>query len=48
MNEDNKRTIPMLLTPEEAYLIKKCREDKLLRKAVFNFFSAMAGLNDKS
>jgi len=37
--------IPMLLTPEEVILIKKCRENKLLWKAVWNFFKAMAGID---
>jgi len=34
----------MLLTPEEALLIKKCRESRTLWKAVWNFFKAMAGI----
>ena len=46
MERDNdKRLIPMLLTSEEAILIKKCRENKTLWKAVWNFFKSMAGVD---
>ncbi len=31
------------LTPEEREMIKKMREDELLRKAVLNYFKALSG-----
>lgn len=34
----------MDLTEEEATLIREIRKNKLLKKAIFNYFEAMSGL----
>jgi len=46
MSEKEEKVV-MELTYAEALLIKKLREDKMLRKAVFRYFLAMAGLDDE-
>ena len=46
MNEEKEEKIVMELTYAEALLIKKLREDKMLRKAVFRYFLAMSGVED--
>ena len=42
-----KTKIVMELTEEEAALIEWLRKDPLLRKAIFNYFKAMSGIDLK-